>query len=58
MVGEAGFSSSEENFVFIKTAKYGENTVINSERALAEAQEKVKSRNRVVGCIGDYIPCL
>lgn len=37
-------------FVFIKTAKYGESTVINSERALSEAQEKVKRGNRVVGC--------
>lgn len=29
-------------FVFTKTAKYGENKIINSERALAEAQEKIK----------------
>lgn len=30
---------------FFKTAEYGENTVSNSERALAETQEKGKGEN-------------
>lgn len=37
-------------FVFTKTAKYRKNTVINNEIALAEAQEKVKRGNKMVGC--------
>lgn len=41
MAGEAGFSSSGV-FCFHKDCKVWENTVTNSERALAEAQEKVK----------------
>lgn len=32
-------------FFFFKTAEYGENTVSNSERALAETQEKGKGEN-------------
>lgn len=37
MVGEAGFSSYT---FFFNTAEYEGNTVINSDRALAETQEK------------------